>query len=110
MTISPVIDAPSASFPSIFGADSPFTPFSRTKPLIEPSQSHRAHTTNTSAIGEFVIHILVPVSRNAPLTFSAFVRIEPGSEPESGSVKPKQPIQSPFASLGRYFLFWASLP
>ncbi|MNC84646.1 hypothetical protein D3C83_02050 [compost metagenome] len=34
----------------------------------------------------------------------------PGSEPTSGSVSPKQPIHSPLASLGRYFLRWASVP
>ncbi len=34
----------------------------------------------------------------------------PGSEPWSGSVRPKQPIHSPLASLGRYFCFWASVP
>ena len=33
-----------------------------------------------------------------------------GSEPASGSVRPKQPIHSPLASLGRYFCFVASLP
>ncbi len=34
----------------------------------------------------------------------------PGSEPWSGSVRPKQPIHSPLASLGRYFCFCSSLP
>ena len=34
----------------------------------------------------------------------------PGSEPWFGSVRPKQPINSPVASLGRYFCFVASLP
>jgi urease beta subunit len=33
------------------------------------------------------------------------VIIEPGSEPWLGSVRPKQPIHSPVASLGRYFCF-----
>ena len=36
--------------------------------------------------------------------------MEPGSEPWSGSVRPKQPMNSPEASLGRYFCFWASVP
>ena len=37
-------------------------PFSRTKPLILPSwASDLAQTTNTSAIGELVIHILAPL-------------------------------------------------
>ncbi len=34
----------------------------------------------------------------------------PGSEPWFGSVRPKQPIHSPVASLGRYFCLSASLP
>ncbi|MDT4837054.1 hypothetical protein D3C71_503960 [compost metagenome] len=34
----------------------------------------------------------------------------PGSEPWSGSVRPKQPIHSPVASLGRNFCFCASVP
>jgi hypothetical protein len=34
----------------------------------------------------------------------------PGSEPWFGSVRPKQPIHSPVASLGRYFCLVASLP
>jgi hypothetical protein len=48
--------------PSIFGAESPLIPFSRIKPRITPS-SVFAQTTNTSAIGEFEIHILLPTSR-----------------------------------------------
>ena len=34
----------------------------------------------------------------------------PGSEPWSGSVRPKQPMNSPLASLGRYLFFWSSVP
>ena len=34
----------------------------------------------------------------------------PGSEPWFGSVRPKQPIHSPEASLGKYFCFVTSLP
>ena len=33
-----------------------------------------------------------------------------GSDPWSGSVRPKQPTHSPDASFGRYFCRWASLP
>ena len=54
ITICPVTDALRENLPSIFGAESPFIPFSRMKPLILLS-SHLAHTTNTSAIGELVI-------------------------------------------------------
>jgi hypothetical protein len=51
-----------AELPSIFGAVRPFIPFSSTKPRIAPSSSF-AHTTNTSAIGALLIHILLPESR-----------------------------------------------
>jgi hypothetical protein len=63
-----------------------------------------------SAIGALEIHILAPLSLKPPATFSARVTIEPGSEPKSGSVRPKQPISSAVASLGRYFFFCASVP
>ena len=62
ITISPVTDVRRLNLPSIFGADSPFIPFSRMKPRITPS-SVFAQTTNTSAIGEFEIHILLPTRR-----------------------------------------------
>jgi hypothetical protein len=57
-----------------------------------------------------VIHILLPVSLKPPSTLRARVTMLPGSEPWFGSVRPKQPIHSPLASLGRYFCFVASLP
>ena len=40
----------------------------------------------------------------------AAVRMLAGSEPASGSVRPKQPIHSPVASFGRYFIRCASVP
>ena len=61
MTISPVIEARSPTLPSIFGVDRPLAPLSSTKPRIAPSSSF-AQTTNTSAIGELVIHIFEPLS------------------------------------------------
>ena len=69
-------------------------PFSTRKPLISPS-SVRAQTTATSAIVPFVIHIFVPLRIQSEPSRFAVVRIEPGSEPASGSVSPKQPIASP---------------
>ena len=77
ITISPVTDVRRLNLPSIFGAESPFIPFSRMKPRITPS-SVFAQTTNTSAIGAFEIHILLPdepVAAGAP---RARVIIEPG--------------------------------
>ena len=69
-----------------------------------------AHTTNTSAMGEFVIQDLDPVSRQPPSAGTARVFIPPGSEPWSGSVSPKQPTHSPVASRGRNFSRCASVP
>ncbi|KGD38142.1 hypothetical protein DO70_6467 [Burkholderia pseudomallei] len=107
-----MIDARSPTLPWITGADSPLQPFSRMKPRISsrPSSSSFAQTTNTSAIGEFVIHIFEPDSEYPPGTFLARVTMLPGSEPWFGSVSPKQPIHSPVASFGRYFSFCASEP
>src|SRR3954454_5345641 len=105
------MEARSDSFSPILGALRPFEPFSSTKPRILPSSaSDFAQITNTSAIGELVIHILVPERTYPPCTFWARVRMLPGSEPESGSVSPKQPIHSPVASFGRYFLRCSSDP
>ena len=61
ITISPVMDARSPTLPWIAGALRPFQPFSSTKPRIWPPSS-LAQTTNTSAIGLLVIHILLPLS------------------------------------------------
>ena len=59
-----MIEARSDSLPPIFGADSPFMPFSSTKPRISLScAADFAQTTKTSAIGEFEIQVFVPVRR-----------------------------------------------
>src|SRR5690625_2289871 len=95
------------------GALRPWVPFYNIKPRILPSSSPPttlAQTTNTSAIGELVIQVLVPVSTYPPSTFLARVSMLPGSEPWLGSVSPKQPTHSPEASLGRYFFFCSSVP
>ena len=69
-----------------------------------------AHTTSTSAIGALVIQVFEPFSRKPPSTFFARVRMEAGSEPASGSVRPKQPTNSPVRNFGRYFCRWSSDP
>ena len=52
------------SLPSIFGAESPFMPFSRMKPRICPScAADFAQTTNTSASGALLIQVFEPVRR-----------------------------------------------
>ena len=77
-------------------------PRSSMKPRMSPASSF-AHTSSTSAIGELVIQVFDPFSTNPPSTAFARVRIEAGSEPASGSVRPKQPTNSPVRSFGRYF-------
>ena len=84
-------------------------PFSTRKPRISPS-SVRAHTTATSAIVPFVIHILAPLSTQSPPSRRACMRIVPGSEPASGSVRPKQPIASPRCIAGSQRSFCSSEP
>ena len=100
--IMPVIDARSDSLPSIFGVSRPLAPFSSTNPRMAPPwASDFAHTTNTSAIGELEIQVFAPDSRYPPSTLRARVVMPPGSDPASGSVRPKQPIHSPLARRGR---------
>ena len=79
-----------------------------TKPRI-PS-SVRAHTTATSATLPLVIHILVPSSTQSSPSRCGCVRIPPGLEPKSGSVRPKQPIASPAAMRGSHCCLCSSAP
>ena len=99
-TISPVIEARSENLPSIFGVAKPFAPRSTRKPRITPSSL--AQTTRDVGDRRVGDPHLGAVEPEAVGTFSARVTIEPGSEPWSGSVRPKQPTISPVASLGRY--------
>ena len=99
-TIWPVIDARSDILFFSAGVSRPDPPRSKRKPRIV-SVSSFAQTTNTFAIGLWLIQVLVPVRVQPPLTGFARVRIAPGSEPASGSVRPKQPMSSPEASFGR---------
>ena len=69
-------------------------------PLKTPCSS-LAHIINKSAIGEFVIQVLDPVNSNPPSTFFATDFMPAGSEPASGSVRPKHPMIFPFAISGR---------
>ena len=100
--------ARSESFPLISWVSKPFIPRSTTKPWT--TSPTLAQTTARSAIVAFVIHILVPLRIQRSPFFSARVAIPPGFDPKSGSVSPKQPIISPFCSLGSQRSFWASLP
>ena len=57
-----------------------------------------------------MIHIFWPWRIQSSPSRRARVRIEPGSEPESGSVSPKQPIASPAAIRGSHSCFCSSEP
>ena len=98
---SEVVEARSENLPCWSAAVNPGVPFSTRKPRM-PSPV-RAHTTATSARVPLVIHCLLPFSTQSPPpepARRAVVRIPPGLEPKSGSVKPKQPIASPVARRG----------
>src|SRR5438132_9789319 len=93
-----VTDARSENFPMWYAVVKPGAPFSTRKPRTVPSTF--AHTTATSAIDPLVIHAFAPLRTNESPSFLAYVRIPPGFDPKSGSVRPKQPIFSPEASFG----------
>ena len=57
-----------------------------------------------------MIHIFWPEMIQSSPSRRARVRIEPGSEPASGSVRPKQPIASPAAIRGSHSCFCSSEP
>ena len=61
-------------------------------------------------MGEWEIQFLAPEIKNPPSTERARVVMPPGSEPKSGSVRPKQPMASPVASRGSHACFCASVP
>jgi len=65
-----------------------------------------AKTTRMSAKGLLVIQVLAPVSRYPFLDGSALLRIACGSEPASGSVRPK--TADPFAG-GQSWQIFAAL-
>src|SRR5207244_9989518 len=89
--------------------EKPGVPRSTRKPPISPSSS-LAQTTATSAMEPLVIQSLVPFRTYASPCRRARVFIEPGSEPWSGSVRPKHPTFSPVARRGSHFSFCASEP
>ena len=96
---APVADARRLNLFSISGVLKPFVPHSTMKPRIPTGVI--AHTTARSAIGALVIHIFEPLITQSLPRFFACVFMFAGSEPPCGSVRPKQPISSPFAMRGR---------
>ena len=107
-----MIEARSDILCLIRGAEKPGVSVGTTKPRTPSSVC--AQTTATSAIEPLVIHILRPSrTQSAPSpapSRRARVRIEPGSEPASGSVSPKQPTFSPAAMPGSHSCFCSSEP
>ncbi|SKY28095.1 Uncharacterised protein [Mycobacteroides abscessus subsp. abscessus] len=69
-----------------------------------------AQTTATSAMGALVIHILRPSSIQSSPSRLARVFIDAGSDPASGSVRPKHPTVVPSAIDGSHCVFCSSLP
>ena len=69
-----------------------------------------ANISATSASLPSEIHIFWPLIRQAPSVSSARVRIADGSDPASGSVRPKQPRASPEQSRGSQWRFCSSVP
>ena len=99
-TSSDVTEARSESLRWMSLAVNPGESVGTRKPRI-PS-SVLAHTTARSAIPPLVIHIFVPESTQSSPSLRAAVRIRPGSEPTSGSVRPKHPMTSPLAIAGSH--------
>ena len=105
---SDVTEARSEAFFLISGAEKPGLSVGTMKPRT-PS-SVRAQTMARSAIDPLVIHIFVPDITQSEPSLLALVRIDAGSEPESGSVRPKHPMTSPVAMRGSHSCFCSSEP
>ena len=99
MTISPVTDARKPILPWMAGADGPAQPFSRRNPqgvAIFPRPDDEQ-----IGDGALLIQVLLPESRHPPGTAFARQARAAGSEPASGSVRPKQPTRSPTGQSGQ---------
>ena len=76
----------------------------------------QGRVTNAERDGRLLLDLLGYPKAPASIKQSGYadgsltVRIDPGSDPASGSVRPKQPISSPRARAGRYFAFCSSEP
>src|ERR1700677_5172549 len=89
-------------------AENPGVLVGTTKPRTPSSVT--AQTIATSATDPLVIHILRPLRIQSDPSRRARVVIEAGSEPASGSVRPKQPSASPAAMRGSHCCFCSSEP
>ena len=70
----------------------------------------RAHTTATSAMEPLVIQVFSPLRIQSSPSRRQVVRMPPGLEPKSGSVRPKHPIAFPDWRSGSQWLFCSSEP
>ena len=110
-TSSLVIEARSDILCLISGAEKPGVSVGTTNPRMPPCSSPAlAHTTATSAMDPFVIHIFEPFRTQSAPSRRARVRMPAGSEPWSGSVRPKQPMASPVAMRGSHSVLCSSVP
>src|ERR1700729_3607255 len=89
-------------------AENPGVLVGTTKPRTPSSVT--AQTIAPSATDPLVIHILRPLRIQSDPSRRARVVIEAGSEPASGSVRPKQPSSSPAAMPGNQCCFCSSEP
>ena len=89
----------------------PLVPVGTMKPRMGfPSSSVRAQMIARSAMPPLVIQSLLPFNTQSEPRRRATVRMPPGSEPKSGSVRPKQPITSPRDIRGSHSCFCSSDP
>src|ERR1035441_5763140 len=77
--------------------------------ILSFSSSTLAQMIATSAIVPEVIHIFSPLITYSLPTFLVRVRMPPGFDPKSGSVRPKHPSFSPFCIGGSHVCFCSSL-
>ncbi len=108
-TSSPVTLVRSDHLLVISGVVKPSIPRSKIIPCTRPA-GFRAQTTATSANGALEIQVFEPFKIYSPSTSVRRDCMPAGLEPWSGSVRPKQPRNSPEANLGKYFCFCASVP
>ena len=106
-----VTEARNDHLPWMSSALKPRRSVSTRKPRMRLSSfSTLAQMMATSAMVPEVIHIFSPLRTYSLPTLVARVRIPPGLDPKSGSVKPKQPSFSPFCRAGSQVFFCSPEP
>mmetsp|Transcript_10216 Transcript_10216/g.22477 ORF Transcript_10216/g.22477 Transcript_10216/m.22477 type:complete len:231 (-) Transcript_10216:143-835(-) len=113
-TNSQVFDPLIPTLSSFWAVEKPLVPFSTMKAVMASLPSSLrvlAYSTNTSASGPFVHHILFPLTTNSFLaaSYSARVFMDTTSEPLLGSLIESAPTYSPLQSLGNYLSFCSTV-